>query len=245
MELMTGEQTERIKKIVEQSNSFGLFSDEKAEEHNLLAREALKAALREKGKNVFQIPESPEEFKNKWAEILPKSDDAPVIHSTLIHIPKNRFQIKEISYEDNDDFFTFNIESENAPLNPKEIVFEPKTAQIDAVFCFGEPNIPQSGSPENAALPPAEKIVSINKNNRAAAEKVYEIIDMISGGTPLQDKVSSILYASLLLERIKPYQQSREKTLEMEQELLRLGAEKKVVGEIIANFLSIDRLPIF
>ena len=245
MELMTAEQTERIKKIVEQSNSFGLFLDEKAEEHHLLARKALKAALREKGKSVFQIPETPEEFKNKWAEILPDSGDNPIIHSTLIHIPKSRFQIKEISYEDNDDFFTFNIESENAPLEPDEVVFESKPAVIDAVFCLGEKGAAQNAFMTKISMPADEKIIFINKNDRTVAEKIYEIIGIINEQSLSDDKISSLLYASLLLERIKPYQQSKEKTRQIEQELLGRGAEKKVVGEIIANFLPVDRLPIF
>ncbi len=241
---MNGAQAERIKEIVEQSDSFGLFMDEGNEEHILLARKALKAILQNEGKTVFQFPETPEHFKGKWSSILPAIEENPITHSTLLHIPKKRFNIKGISYEDTDDFFTINIDAENNLLQREDIVFESRPAQIDAALCFFDDPESLESAVQNISLPPKEKIIFINPSNGTLAGKIYDIARAIDENSVSRNNVSSLLLASLLLERVKTYRQSRDKTWQTEQDLLQSGADKKIVGEIISEFLSLDNLPI-
>lgn len=242
---MDGEQVNRIKEMAEQSNSFGLFSSKDAHEHDFLAREALRAALQDEGKTVIQIPEISEEFKNKWSTILPLSKNDAIYRSTLIRIPKNRFKIKEISYKEDDIFLTLHIKSENEPVTAEDIFFETIPAQIDAVFCFGESKFLQNKGIAKMQMPSAEKIIFINKNKEGAAEKIYEIIGIINKELFLKKEITNLLYASLVLERIALYRQSQEKTAKIEQDLLRAGADKKIISEILTDFLPLDRLPVF
>ena len=52
---------EKIKNIVKDSKSFVLLLGEGFEEHDLLAREALKFALGKTGADVHLLPEAPEQ----------------------------------------------------------------------------------------------------------------------------------------------------------------------------------------
>lgn len=244
---MNGEQMEKIKNIIEESHSFGLLLREENRDYELLAREALKNFLVKKDKTICYLPENSENFIKKWSSILGDQNSGNSSASISIHIPKGRTKIKEITYEDTDEALDLNIITENGEINPREIIFEPKTANIDAVFCFGLESMPE---PENLKkfgrqipMPEREKIVFISNNGETLAKKILEIIRR-SGDDFIENGTASILFASLIAERICSFQQSREKTQEIEYELLRFGADKKIVGEIVMESLSLDHLPI-
>ncbi|MBU1160136.1 hypothetical protein KKD04_03070, partial [Patescibacteria group bacterium] len=99
---MTTEQKEKIKNIIENSKSFGLFLKENAKDYEFLAREALKSFLEKKNKDTCSLPENPEEFIKKWNPVIGESKKNILPASNIIiHIPKDRTKIKEINYEDN------------------------------------------------------------------------------------------------------------------------------------------------
>ena len=238
---------EKIKSIIEESHSFGLFLKEDPKDHELLAREALKSFLIKKEKTVLYLPDNPESFIKKWSSLLTDQNSNNAPNSISIHIPKGQTKIKEVTYEDTDEALDLNIITENGEINPQEIVFEPKTANIDAVFCFCLTTLPE---PENLKrfnkqipLPPKEKIIFINDNEETLAQKTFTLIKTLENDLS-DNKTVSLLFASLTSERMCSYQQSREKTLEIEKDLIRLGADKKIISEIIMESLSLDQLPI-
>lgn len=244
---MPEDQMEKIKNIIEESNSFALILKEKPEDHELIAREAIKNFLKNKGKTVYYMPDNPEEFVNKWSSILTDKWNHSFSGSISIHIPKGQTKIKEINYEDTGDALDLNIVTENGEINPQEIIFEPKTTAIDAVFCFGVTDLSDIEKFKNLkkkiALPGKEKIVFISHGEETCTQKLLEIMRLIDSG-PVDSKTATLLFAVLVAERMCSFQQSREKTMETEKELMRFGADKKNVNEIIMESLSLDQLPI-
>ena len=242
---MISERTDRIKNIIEESGSFALLLNENAKEHELLARKTLKAALRSKGKSVRVFPEAPDEFKKRWSAILPPAKNGSFVHSGAIRIPKEKLNIKEISYENGGDFFVINIKSENGRLERENVSIESGPAEIDAVFSIGPADAEyMSKLKEKISLPPEDKIIPINPNGAALAEKTRDIIKNIDEELLSRDNIPTLLLAALLLERISRCEQSMGKAAELERDLLRLGADKKFVNGIMMEFLSLDRLPV-
>jgi hypothetical protein len=233
-------QTEKIKSIVDQSKLFALILDEDFEEYELLAREALKTALESKEASVFLIPENPENFTTKWSTILRPSKNSFFSNSLSLSIPKNQIKIKEISYENNDQFFTLNIESEGDGINFENIIFEQTPTAVNAVFYFGE-NEPKA---QNISFPEKEKIILVTKNNRTITEKTKDILQSIDPNLISFSKIPSILLASFISEKIYLRQQFNKDAKNIEEFFLKSGADKEAVNKIIMNFLSLNELPI-
>ena len=95
---MSPSQEEKIQEVIEKSGFIALISEEGAGEEILLAKEALKIILEDKGLKVCQFPERSKELENKWSFILPAGEDNHFLYSTSILIPKNKINIQEISY---------------------------------------------------------------------------------------------------------------------------------------------------
>lgn len=245
---MNGEQMEKIKNIIEESHSFGLFLKKDSNDHEFLAREALKKFLIKKDKTICYLPENSESFIKKWSSVLGDQNSSNSSASIIsIHIPKGSAKIKEITYEDTDEALDLNIITENGEINPQEIIFEPKTANIDAVFCFGLTILPEPESikkfGKQIPMPEREKIVFISNGEETIAKKILEMIQR-AGDSFIDNETANLLFASLIAERICSFRQSREKTQETEQILLSFGADKKTVSEIAMESLSLDQLPI-
>ena len=111
-------QKEQIQEIVEKYRSFALISEEDAGEDVLLAKEALKMILEDKGLKVYQFPRQSEELQNKWSSILPEGKDDHFSYSTSILLPKNKINVKEISYSNDNEYFSINIDSKNGLKSP-------------------------------------------------------------------------------------------------------------------------------
>ncbi len=247
IKIMTSEQGEKIKDIIENSKSFALVTKEEADEYDLLAREAVKIFLKNKGKLVYLISQNPDGFKNKWSDILTGNEDPLPSESILIRIPKGKAIIKEINYEDAGETFDLNIAIENGGLNPEEIVLESKSSSIDAVFSFGiskhsdTESILQSKDRINA--PAREKMFLFNPDEELLAKKILDLTQPAQG-EPINDSLTTVLFALMIVERMCALRQSKEKTAELEKDLIRLGADKNAVKNIITESLSLDNLPI-
>ncbi len=244
-ESMIGGQAEKIKNIIDESDSFALLVNENAQEHELLSREALRAALQAMGKSVRALPEAPDEFKEKWSAILPPAASGSFVHGNSIRVPKNKLKIKEISYENGEDFFVFNLKSEGGRLDEENILIESEPAEIGAVFAIGPMGAEYAEKfKDEISVPPEDKIVLVNRNSLTAAEKTRDIIKNADESVFRRSGVLTLLLAALLLERISRCGGPADKTAEMERELLGMGADKKFVNGIMADSLPLDRLPV-
>lgn len=233
---------EQIKDIIDNSKSAALLLDENAQEHEFLAREALRIALEEKGLTVYQFPEAPESFIAKWLLILGSYEKPSLFSSTSILIPKNRFDIKEINYEENENFFVLNVHSENSDIKKDDIFFESKPVSIEAVFCMGNP----CPSPENHlkrfSTPEQKKIAHLTQTG-TFAQNIFEIIKNIFGDIRRENHISmhSLLMASLMCETEELKEGLNKNVLSLAANLLDAGANFQTINNIIHK----DRSPSF
>ncbi len=244
---MNGERTEKIKNMIELSDSFALLLKSRPEEHELLAAEAFKAALEEKRKSVYLFPEKSEEFKKRWAHILPIEKKNTRLFINFIRIPKDKYGIKEIAYENGDDFFTLKIISENEGLSKENVAFEsrPQTAAADIVFTIGlSPGEEPKGAEKRISFPAKDKIIPLNPNKKAVAGAIQDIIMSMGEDILSRQSISTLLLASLLFEKTLQYEQSGEETAKRKEKLISSGADEKIAEKGIIETLSLDNLPI-
>lgn len=228
------EQIDKIKELIEQSKSFALILDKNPEEYELLSREALKSALCLKGVFVYLLPKNDENFIEKWSAAISKFENTPPSYFVSLNIPKKKFKIKEIFYESNDEFFTLNIGTEGGGLTPENIIFKPKATAIDAVFCFGSPEIKWSEiTKDEMSLPGKEKIVFITNKDKTIAEKIKDIISIIDEKLLSESNISTLLFAALILETDNFTRNISEKNISLAGVFLKSGAAKKVINEIL------------
>lgn len=231
--------SEKIRDAVKQSNSFALFLDENFEEHELLAREAFRIALRAKEANVYLFPETPKIFKEKWSGIIPVNEKPDFLYHTSIRIPKNRPGIKEVEYEEKNGFLVLNIFSENNSLKQNEIIFEPKPSMIDAVFCFGLPDVKFLMSSEKFLFPPEEKIFYPASKKTTIAEKVFDITQNINTVGEEERVIATLLLASLLTET-NGLNDIDHDALALAAKLMETGAQKESIDSILNKNRTIN-----
>lgn len=238
---MTLSQTEKIQETIEKSRSFALISEEGAGGDVLLAREALKIILENKGLKVCRFPERSEELENKWSSILPEQEDGHFSYSTSILIPKNKIDIKEISYSDDGEYVSVNIESKNKEITQEDAIFKPHLASFDAAFYFasGGAQINEeylARLSKTVALPQKEEIIIIELDDETFAEKVFNIAAAAESQIPLEDTlVPNLLLASLLIETNNFEEKVNEKTLELAGVLFKMGADKQTIDKLLGE----------
>ena len=238
------EALEKIITIFQESKTFALLSRKNSEDHKLLSKEALKNALLDKNLKVLSLPERPD-FQKKWNSIIPKRD-LPLFRQTSIRIPKNQYKIKELSYEENDDFLSLVITSENEELNKNAVIFENVLPKIDAVFCFFDPH--ETASLEELGnkiiFPPKEKIIFLTSNGITFAEKISKIIKAVAPESYQLTATATLLFASLITETNNFIRPISQEVLHFGGELLSLGAAKETIKTVLSEekTLSFARL---
>lgn len=197
------EQIGKIEKIMEDSKTFALLLDENFKDYEILAREALMITLKENGLNISLFPNNTKEFNEKWEHIIPGhyKNNSNSSKTTSILIPKEFYNIKEISFEEDNDFVSLNLDS-NQAIDKENIIFKEKLVVFDAVFCFGQPNYENLNKFTGLInIPPEEKVIYITQSeDKTISKKVSEIIEVINKETKLLKSVSTLLFASLLKE---------------------------------------------
>src|SRR3989338_2735038 len=180
---MTREQETNIQKTVAAGGSFVLISDEKTPEESLLAKEALLTALKNINAKTYKLPEnSRSSILKKWTDILPPFEEAPFFYSTSILIPKNKINLKEISYTEENGYVSIDINSSTERIKKEDIIFRHNPIQADIAFCFLRND--QSSSDETIfeelsekiSLPNRENIIFMEKGGRSIADKTFELI---------------------------------------------------------------------
>lgn len=226
------EALEKIQSLVQEAKTFALFSKKDSEDYKLLAGEALKMTLSEKKTSAISLPEH-QEFKKKWGRLLPENKTNIFPQQTSIRIPKNLYKIKELSCEENEEFLSLVVTSENNKLSKEAIVFEPILPKIDAAFCFFEPHDIDALNEfeKNLILPKKEKIIFFTSNEKTFAEKIFQIIETISPES--QPAISTLLFASLITETNNFVRPVNQEVLRFGSELLSSGADKETIKTIL------------
>lgn len=220
-------ETEEIKEIINNAESVALALDENSGEKEFLVREALRIFFQNKNKPVYLFPENPEEIKNKWSAILGNDNNnrknVSLSGEISIRVPKERFNIKEINYEEDEEFLILKITADDNENQNRDISVEIKPMVFDILICLGSLNIEFDNFKEKIILEAGEKTLS---------EKIFEITG---------DEISpNLLFASLLLETNGFKKNITEGSLNLGQKLLALGADKKIIDEILNSELSLS-----
>ncbi|MGB9598836.1 MAG: hypothetical protein ACPLZH_03280, partial [Minisyncoccales bacterium] len=225
---------EKIQVILKESKTFALLSKKEAEDFQLLAKEALKVALSTKNLEIISLPQE-SNFKEKWQELLAKGPLLSPPSKTAVRIPKNLYKIKELKYEDEKDYLSLIITTENEPLDKNAVIFQPLRPKTEAAFCFFEPkesDILDAFSSE-IELPPKEKIIFLSKSEKTLAEKIFQIIKITIPHALSLVNVSTLLFASLIKETDNFSRPIEQEVLRFGSELLSSGADKEVVKKIL------------
>ncbi len=230
-----------IKEAIKESKSVAIVSNENFYENEILAREALRIILQEKGLSVYSFPEETSDFKKKWQAIIPSNKKANSLFCAAIRVPKTSFKIKEINYDEDDEFYNLNISTSEGEIGKEGIIVEPRPVAVDAVFCFGRADFSNHPFLKKISLPTAEKIFYINGES-TSAEKVFDIIqavgpEQILAGNP----IPTILLASLFVETNCLKGDLTKTALNLASALLGLGADQKT----IKNAMAKNRSPYF
>lgn len=239
--IMLPSQEEKIRKIFAEAKSFAVVSESEATEETLLAKEALVAALINADLSVRPHPERQERFTEKWAAILPLASDAPTIFSTSILLPKNKIEIREVSYTEDSRYVSININA-SEEISKENAVFKTLPAKVDAVFCFGE--LPEELS-QKIMIPEQDNIITFSRpsNGETISEKVFNTIQLIEPNEDVSaanPPVPDLLLASLFSETDQLQKNLNENVLGLTSSLIKLGANK----ENIANIIN-DKSPSF
>ncbi|HBB56751.1 TPA: hypothetical protein DEW47_01275 [Patescibacteria group bacterium] len=249
---MTREQETNIQKTVAAGGSFVLISDEKTPEESLLAKEALLTALKNINAKTYKLPEnSRSSILKKWTDILPPFEEAPFFYSTSILIPKNKINLKEISYTEENGYVSIDINSSTERIKKEDIIFRHNPIQADIAFCFLRND--QSSSDETIfeelsekiSLPNRENIIFMEKGGRSIADKTFELIRAAdNAGSYEETKIPSILLASLLVETDNLSGDLTAENLDLASTLIKIGADKRTVRNALAkeNNQSLNRL---
>jgi len=228
------EALEKIQAIFKESKNFALFSKPSSEDYKLLAKEALKSALLEKKLGVFSLPEIPE-FQKKWALALLKEETIFSPQKTSIRIPKNQYKVKELSYEEDDNFLSLIMTSENGGLDKNSIIIEPILAKANAVFCFFDPHdaeiLQQIGT--KIIMPPKERIIFLTSGEKTFAEKTFQIIKAVFPDFIMSPKIATLLFAALITETNNFVRPASQEVFHFGSELLTAGADKELVKNIL------------
>ena len=244
---------EKIKKIIEEGNSFAIILDDEPKEYVLLAALALKRALEEKGKDGYLNIEIPRDFLEKWQDIISKAKEESFSPSLSISIPK-KFKIKELSYEEKGDFFTLKFLFDSQAPAKEDFIIKPDSLKIDAFFFIDFPKERRTKEIKIAArvrkeicrLPfsaSGRASVSLNRDGRPFAEKAFKLSRLILEQPPAE--TATLLLASLLTEKAEGDSfKERDSVVELENLLVSLGADRQKIFDILKNHLPLEKLPI-
>lgn len=216
-------ESEKIQEIINEAGSIALILDENPKEQEILIREALRIFFQNKGLAPYLFPENPEEIKNKWSPILNNYKNPSLSSEISVRFPKNRFNIKEIGYEDDEEFLILKILANGNNAKKNDVLLDVKPVTFDVLICIGSSDTKFENFKDK---------IFLTADNKTLAEKVFEITG---------DEVSAdLLFASLLLETNNFKKGVSEGSLNLAHHLLSLGANKKFIDEVMKKEFSLS-----
>lgn len=225
---------ETIKNIIENSQSAALLLEQKAGEEFFLAKEALRTALLLKNLALISLPENPPDYAQKWSSLL-ASNSAPVPQKVSIRIPKDKYPVKELKYDENDDFFSLLITTQGPGFNKEALIFEQALPKVDSAFCFSAHPDPETLEDfKKIELPEKEKITVISPGEKTVSQKVFDIVSSLNIEPEIlkTSHLTSLLLAGVIKETDNLTRNTSQEVLRQTAFLLEQGADKNLVQEI-------------
>ncbi|MBU1179055.1 hypothetical protein KKB69_01850 [Patescibacteria group bacterium] len=224
---------ERIKPLIENSGSFGLLTDQNPEDHEFLAKEALKKTISQKFLPVLDLPRPHTELLEKWSAIIKPVQEIEFPKKTLLKLPKSKYGIKEVAYKEDGENLALVITSDNGLISSNDISFETLLPETETVFCFFENQAKLEKFQGMLQLPDNEKIVFLSPNRRTQTEKVFEIIKIFNPDILEDAGISSLLYAALVSETNNFSEKNTKEVLSLGSLLLENTIQHEIISEIL------------
>lgn len=226
-------ESEKIQKIINnKAGSIALILGENPQEQDILTREALRIFFQNKRWIIYLFPENPEDIKNKWSLILDNNHKNSSLSSEIsVRLPKNIFNVKEIGYKEDDEFLTLKILTDGNNAQKNGILIDVKPVTFDVLICIGSSDIKFDNFKDK---------ISLTADDKTLSEKIFEIIQTNEIGTTEKNNIPDLLFASLILETNNFKKMVTESSLDLAHRLLSLGANKKLIDEVIKKEFSLS-----
>ncbi len=222
----------KVKNLIETSRSFAILSDTGAEEYEILAKEILERILAGKNLPFISLPQEANPLRERWSAILKPANQCSLLQKTSIKLPKNKYEVKEISYEEDENHLSFIITSPKSGISKEDLILQSLPPQVDAVFCLFEDEEKLKSFENKVQLPSLERIVFITPNERTVTEKILDIASLFNPVFLDSEGIPTLLFAALIKETNNFTERITKDTLYLASLLLEKGAEKETVLSI-------------
>lgn len=232
-----------IKQTIEISQSAGLLVEKGAGEEFFLAKEALKTALLLKNLALISLPYETPVYAPKWRSFLTK-EGAPVPQKISINIPKGKYPVKELKYDEDNDYFSILVTVQGTNFNKDDLIFKETLPKTDIIFYFCRDFDSEKLNHFKTliAIPEKENIVVVKPGEETVSEKVFEIIDSLGFDNEIlkTGHLPTLLFAAVFKET-DGFKNISQGAFRLTARLLELGADK----ETAENIFNQDKTPVF
>lgn len=242
--------------IKEQLNGvkfYALLAEENLKEEVFLLRRAFELGLKNSEISVISLPKNKESeflssYEEKWRPFLEDIDEPKTEKQskTIIKIPKKEFVVKELSYNEEEDFFALVITSQNGPLKKEITIFEETLPEPDAVLCFFKDRQKMENFKSAIKFPEEKNILifdDLNENLAAETslppprkiytEKMINLFQILS--FDFSPSVLNLLFGALVVETNNFKDYSNKEIFSLANFLLGRGADAKTLKNILEN----------
>jgi len=226
---------EKIQSLIENSNSFGIITDKNPEDHEFLIKELLKNAINNRGLPTLILPDKHEELEKKWSSLTNTFLSQPIEFpkKTSIKIPKQKYKVKEVSYQNEKDNLVLLITGGNNILTANDLQLEVLPSEAEAIFCLFEDPEKLNYYQNKIQLPAPEKRIFLTPNNKTITEKTFELIKIINPNLLEKEEINTAFFAALITETNNFSEKTTKDTLALASQLLEKGAQKEIITRIL------------
>lgn len=237
---------EKTIEMLTNAKSCALILDQNPKEECFLLKNALKLALNELNIVSFSYPENNDTLKyysEKWSPILKdlvvEQEEKP---KAILKIPKKDILIKELSYNESDDFFSLIITPKQGRVIKESLILEETFPKPDVFLCFfedmkkfgflkNEIEFPESG--ENVVMFTSREEADLGGVKKTLTERITDLIQLLQVNfSPL---IADLLFASLILETNKFKYYLSKDIFSLANFLVSRGANSKQISEILES----------
>lgn len=229
----------KIKSLIENSKSFGIFLGQNFEEHEFLLKEILEQIISMKNLPVLSFPNDAAPQKEKWATVLKERPTVFIPQKSSIMLPKDKYQIKELSYEEDDKYFSLVFTPQNGGLNKEDIIVSNMLPQVDMAFCFFENEEKTEFFKDKVRMPSRERIIFVCAGEKTLTEKVFSIAGIFDPNFLRDKSLATLFYVALLKETASFSEKAGKEPLSLGSLFLENGADRKAVEAILEKEKSL------
>ena len=227
---------EKIKKILGEAKSCALLTEQNPNEEPFLLKNVFGAGLESLGISAISLPEigggQNADFKKKWRPLLENRETAtPEFQTkTIIKIPKKILAIKELSYNEDENFFSLVITPKNGRLTKDVAIFEEALPEPEAIFCFFEEKEKLDNFKNLIISPAKENIFFLVPGENSLTEKIAGLFQFLN--INFSPFILNTLFSALIIETNNFKDYSNKEIFSLANFLLSRGANGNLIKEV-------------